>query len=162
MTGWIEWSNLGLGIVGAVGTVGIFILVWQWWIDSCSKQPYKFLDLSTSPIAGGTFYNVYVKAKNRASHSLRFMMAVQERCSLQLSTGEVRQEWVSPPQQVTRDAAMKPVEKGIVDLDAKDIGDIRIRVEKIPGSKDPEELRLLVTETISWRNPSYWPLPKRV
>ncbi len=162
MTEWVEYANLVLGVVGAAGTVGIFILVWQWWIDTYSKHPYTFLTLDAAVVTGGTFYNTYVKVRNRASHSLRLILAVQERRTLTYGDGKVERQWVTPIQQVMRDPVMEPVEKGMVRLDPKDIGDIRIRVEKTPGLEDPTELRLQAIESITNSDPAYLPLPKRV
>ncbi|MDG6913116.1 MAG: hypothetical protein JRN35_08575 [Nitrososphaerota archaeon] len=163
MTDWIEWTNLGLGIVGAVGTVGIFILVWQWWKDNHSKAPYDMQIASGRP-GDGAFFNVAVRLTSQTTHSLKFLLFVQVMYPFQEGSS-VRWDWATPPQQMMEDAVMRPID--MVHVRGKDIGDVRIRVENIQGAAVRQEVRLMVLETVRGGNPIYKtvvlpPLPKRV
>jgi hypothetical protein len=48
MTDAIEWANFVLGLIGAVGTAGIAVLLYQWYIDNFSKHPFR-----TDPLTPG-------------------------------------------------------------------------------------------------------------
>lgn len=45
MPNWLQWTDLILGTVGAIGTVGILILLHQWYVDYHKRWPYRLRDL---------------------------------------------------------------------------------------------------------------------
>ena len=51
MVDWLEWADLVLGAIGAIGTGGILVLLHQWYVDNHKPWPYRLRDLHA---IGGT------------------------------------------------------------------------------------------------------------
>lgn len=72
MPDWIEWANLALGLFGALGTLGIFVLAYQWYIDNRSSKPYvvSFPEQKARPWGRSGVYLSF-EVRNRRSKETR-------------------------------------------------------------------------------------------
>jgi hypothetical protein len=103
MADWIEWANLLLGIIGAAGTAGVVILVYQWYVDAYSKAPLKFDGPSrgwwtTRDDSENASFNLNIRNRRTSSAKVLLLVGPPKRDDPYLTSGNLADVhvWILP------------------------------------------------------------------
>jgi hypothetical protein len=80
MSDLLEWVNFVLSLVGAVGTVGIVVLVYQWYVDNLKPWPYvvQFRDLQAQHMGKATIIlRIFNRTTWAAFFTSRFLLSMK-------------------------------------------------------------------------------------